>query len=202
MRTIYTLLASLVLCSGCGDVLCGEHIGDALIKEPSDTAQYSCHTSVTGIFQVNVNRGLSYFEMPHLESIGGSLLIQSSHDLENFDLNKLEYVKGDVRIKSNAALLDLNGLSNLSYIGGDLRIYGWDGEVLNRELSDISGLGRLESVAGDIEITNNPKLPACAAEALVEQLKYFPGIATIADNDNSATCGHEVAHAGDDLDND
>jgi hypothetical protein len=89
-------------------------------------------------------------------------------------------------------LPDLDGLGRLAYVGGSLMIRAGFGENapehVNAELASIEGLGNLESVAGDVQIENNPKLPTCAAEALVDRLVYFYGSVSIAGNDDTATC--------------
>jgi len=186
---IFTLVAVAALwCSACGIEPCGKHEGDATIRDSSDADKYACHTRITGDLSVNANEGLSGFEMPHLVAIDGDLRIIYNYVLKRFDLGSLVYVRGNVEIEGNSLLRDLNGLRSLSYIGGSLYIRSLHGERINGELADISGLGSVESIAGDIWIESNPKLPTCAAEALVEQLIYFLGTTTISGNDNTAVC--------------
>ena len=193
MRYFWCLILWPALVIGCTDIEpCGHYSGDVNFQEMFGTDTKSCYTSIGGGLTANINDGFTYFEMPYLKSIGSSLRIKYNNDLKSFDLRSLVYVKGKVEIEGNRILPDLDGLRSLSYIGGNLIIRAGYGpsepEYFNQELSDISGLSNVESVAGDIRIENNPRLPTCAAEALVERLKYFPGIATINGNDTSATC--------------
>jgi hypothetical protein len=187
---MYVLTA--LLSASCGNGPCGHYLGDVSFQEMFGTDTESCYTSIGGELTANITDGFTYFEMPYLRSIGGGLRIVYNYDLKSFDLRSLVYVKGKVEIEGNRILPDLGGLRSLSYIGGSLIIRAGYGpsepEYFNEELSDISGLSNVESIAGDIRIENNPKLPTCAAEALVERLVYFLGIATISGNDNSASC--------------
>jgi hypothetical protein len=84
-------------------------------------------------------------------------------------------------------LLNLDGFGRIESIGGNLEIV--EGiKFLNEELSDISGLRNLRVVRGDVIITNNPKLPTCAAEELLTRLEDLTGGSEIAGNDDSASC--------------
>ncbi len=193
MRYFWGLILWPALVIGCTDIEpCGHYSGDVNFQEMFGTDTESCYTSIGGGLTANINDGFTYFEMPYLVSIGSSLRIIYNNDLKSFDLRSLVYVKGKVEIEGNKILPDLDGLGSLSYIGGNLIIRAGYGpsepEYFNQELSDISGLSNVESVAGDIRIENNPRLPTCAAEDMIERLKYFPGIATINGNDTSATC--------------
>lgn len=188
MRFFVLATIATLWCAACGVEPCGTLEGDATIRNSSDAEQYACHTRITKDLSVNANEGLSNFEVPHLVAIDGDLRIIYNYVLKRFDLGSLVYVRGNVEIEGNSLLPDLNGLRNLSYIGGSLYIRSMHGERLNGELADIDGLGSVESIAGDIWIENNPKLPTCAAEALVEQLVYFLGTTMISGNDSSATC--------------
>lgn len=193
MRYFWGLILWPALVIGCTDIEpCGHYSGDVNFQEMFGTDTESCYTSIGGGLTANINDGFTYFEMPYLVSIGSSLRITYNNDLKSFDLRSLVYVKGKVEIEGNKILPDLDGLGSLSYIGGNLIIRAGYGpsepEYFNQELSDISGLSNVESVAGDIRIENNPRLPTCAAEDLIERLKYFPGIATIDGNDTNATC--------------
>jgi hypothetical protein len=192
VRSFVVFILTAVSCTCCGIEPCGEHDGDVVIRNSSDADKHTCYTSITGGLQVNANERLSSFQLPYLESIGSSLMLVYNYELKEFDLRSLVYVKEGMEIEGNHKLPDLDGLSSLAYIGGDLTIRaGWgasEPEYFNDELSDISGLGNVESIAGDIRIENNPRLPTCEAEALVARLKYFFGTATISGNDSNATC--------------
>ena len=189
MKYFWALILSTVLIAGCNDLEpCGEYSGDVRFQEVVGTDTDTCYTGVGGELRININDGLTEVEMPYVTWIGGGLTIIYNNDLVSLDLGSLVYIKGGVEIEGNRSLPSLDGLRSLKYIGGSLTIGCSHCEHLNGELADISGLDKLESVGGNIKIEGNPKLPTCAAEALVQRLKYFPGIATIDDNDTSTTC--------------
>ena len=192
MRPLVVFSLAALFCTACGVEPCGTHTGDVIIRDSSDADKHTCYTSITADLQVNANEGLTSFGLPHLKSIGGNLMLEYNYDLRGFDLGSLVYVKGDVQIEGNNILPDLDGLSSLSYIGGSLIIKAGNGpnepEYFNQELANIDGLNNVESIAGDVRIEHNPKLPTCAAEALVDRLIYFLGTATITGNDGGATC--------------
>jgi hypothetical protein len=179
----------MVLIVGCNEMEpCGEYSGDVSFQEIFGTDTETCYTGIGGELRININDGLTEVEMPYVTWLGGDLTIIYNNDLISLDLGSLVYIEGDVEIEGNRSLPSLDGLRSLKYIGGGLKIGCPHCEHLNDELSDISGLDKLESVGGNIKIEGNPKLPTCAAEALVQRLKYFPGIATINGNDTSASC--------------
>jgi hypothetical protein len=167
---------------------CGHYSGEVSFQEMFGTDTDTCYTSVGGDLTVNITDGFTNVEMPYVTWLGGNLRILCNYDLVSLDLGSLVYIKGEVEIEGNRSLPDLDGLGSLKYVGGDLKIGGQSCKHPNGELADIGGLERLESVGGNIKIEKNPKLPTCAAQALVERLKYFPGIATIDGNDTGATC--------------
>lgn len=187
MRVFWILVFSAALTSGCNGP-CGEYDGEVNFQEMFGTDTKNCYTGVEGDLTVNITDGFKRVSMPHLTWLGGDLRILCNYDLVHVDFGSLEYVEGRVEIQGNRLLPDLNGLKSLKYIGGSLTIGGQGCRYLNAELADISGLDRLESVGGDIRIEANPNLPTCAADALVQRLEYFPGIATIDGNDSGATC--------------
>jgi hypothetical protein len=188
MRLLAVIGLIMIANSGCGNEPCGHYPGDVRFQEMFGTNTESCYTSIGADLSVNITDGFTNFEMPYLKSIEGTLRIICNYDLKSFDLSSLVYVKGDVQIEGNKVLPDLDGLSGLSYIGGNLYIGGVHCKHANQELSDISGLSNVESVGADFTIRDNPKLPTCAAEGLLAQLKYFLGVASITGNDGSATC--------------
>jgi len=189
MKAFLGLLCLPILIScGAGNEQCGELDGDAVIQPTFGNNPESCHSSVSGDLKINMPEGLRTVQMPYVSSVGGDLMIICNYELVTLDLGALEYVTGDVEIEGNMSLTSLDGLRSLRFVGGSLSIHHSHCKHPNAELADISGLDRLESVGGDILIQDNPKLPNCAAEALVERLKFFPGVATIDGNDTGATC--------------
>ncbi len=189
METCISLLCLITFVHGCAENgSCGALAGNAVIQEMFGTDPDNCHTSIGGDLKFNVTDGLTDVDMPYVASVDGDLKIICNYDLIGFNLGSLEYVEGDVRVEGNKSLPNLDGLRSLKFIGGSLEIYQSGCKHPNGQLGDISGLDMLESVGGDIRIEGNPMLPTCAAEALVERLKYFPGIANLEGNDTTATC--------------
>lgn len=91
--------------------------------------------------------------------IGGDLTIVGSNNL--WIVEKLVYVRGDLRIYSEVPLPNMQELSNLTCIDGDLRIAG---------LASLEGLENLVRVGGDLKITDNPHLPILSLQAFVDRL--------------------------------
>lgn len=189
MKHFLVLIFSTMLIAGCNEMEpCGHYPGKVSFQEMFGTDTDTCYTSVGGDLKINITDGLTSVEMPYVTWLGGDLRIICNYDLVSLDLGSLVYIKGEVEIEGNRSLPNLDGLRSLKYVGGDLKIGGQNCKHPNGELADIGGLDRLESVGGNIKIEGNPRLPTCAADALVERLKYFPGIATIDGNDTGATC--------------
>ena len=69
-------------------------------------------------------------------------------------------------------LTDLDGLTALTTIGGDLKIWG------NDSLNDISGLVSLTTVTGDFEIRSNDVLCRSAVEELVSRVSVGGSVST------------------------
>ena len=189
MKFFWVLIFPAVLVVGCNEMApCGEYPGEVSFQEMFGTDTETCYTGIGGDLTVNITDGLTHVELPYVTWLGGDLRILCNYDLVGLELGALVYIEGEIEIEGNRSLPNLDGLRSLKYLGGSLTIGGQSCKHLNGELADISGLDKLESVGGNIKIEGNPKLADCAAEALVERLKYFPGIATINGNDTGATC--------------
>src|SRR5690606_1131249 len=82
-----------------------------------------------------------------------SLSISSNSQLTNLDgLSNLTQIGGYLYIVNNSQLTNLDGLSNLTQIGGYLYIQN------NAVLENLDGLSALESINGDLVIFNNAVL--------------------------------------------
>ena len=83
--------------------------------------------------------------------------------LTNLDsLSNLTAVGGDLYIGDNIALTNVDGLSNLSSVGGYLHIF------FNGALSSVVGLSSLTTVGESLSITDNPVLCQSSVDALVD----------------------------------
>lgn len=90
---------------------------------------------------------------PNCTQIGGNVSIQGA-DIANLNnLSLIESIGGDLIITSNDALVNLTGLNNLEWVGGAMRVQN------NPSLANIDGLENLAAVRGDFfYIANNPPL--------------------------------------------
>jgi len=82
------------------------------------------------------------------------------------DLDGLENLQstGTLDVMINPVLTNIDGLSGLQRVDGDLRIEG------NPELMELDGLKRLERVTGDLYIQGNPKVPSSEIDRLLERV--------------------------------
>jgi hypothetical protein len=118
--------------------------------------------SIGGNFEVN--HGGDFTEIHGMESlisVGGNFLIgwnsnaifHGNPQLSNLNgLENLSTVGGDLVIASSDSLNNLIGLENLNYIGGNLRIGG------HPALENLTGLDNLISIGGSLRIANNSLL--------------------------------------------
>jgi len=96
--------------------------------------------------------------LDNVTTLGGDILIYANNSLESLTgLGGLTSIEGNINIGywifvgviwwlGNPLLNDLSGLDNLTFIGGDLGIYG------NGRLKSITGLENLSSIEGDLNI--------------------------------------------------
>ncbi len=196
MKSIFTFffiefIAFSLTCCGEKET-CGVLEGSANITSSQDVSIFACYTEITGDLIVNEPRGLTSFDLSNLTSIGGDLAIVFNYKLTRFGLNGLESVGGNIEIQGNDLLANMDGLSRLNFVGGNVVIGGdkaiMDKNFGNVDLENIDGLSNLQTVGGNVTIENNPNLPTCAAEALVEQLVDFTGNVYISGNDDFVTC--------------
>jgi hypothetical protein len=82
------------------------------------------------------------------------------------DLDGLENLRstGTLEVSFNGVLVDIDGLSGLQRVDGDLYIDG------NPELTRVDGLMALEHVTGDLYIRENPKVPMSQIDALLSRV--------------------------------
>jgi len=109
--------------------------------------------SIGGQLSIHANYNLESLNgLNNLQTIAGSLLIRSNFEIVNLlGLENLSTVSGDLWIYNNA-IRKLDGLSNLTSIGGNFRL------VQNTELQDIQGIEELTLVGGNLEIFGNDSL--------------------------------------------
>jgi hypothetical protein len=101
------------------------------------------------------------------------------------DLGGLESVTrvGSVLwVEGNDSLGGLTGLESLTTIGGELWIFR------NASLTRLAGLESLTTILLGLSVVENPLLPTCEAEGLLDQLVDFTGTVEIRENDAAGTC--------------
>lgn len=154
---------------------------------------------------VQGNRALKSVAFPNLKSVGGFLHFVNNDVLETIgdfpaltsadsiylDSNpallgvgsfpKLASVNGDIYIGKNSKLESLPDFASLKTIEGNLWV------EFNNKLESIDGLDKVERVYGDVSIIENPKLPQCAADALLAGIT-IDGYTDTYGNDDAATC--------------
>jgi hypothetical protein len=101
---------------------------------------------------------LEQLSLPGLLRVTGTMHVEANHALGRLQLGTLKTIDGDLVIRDNAVLTNLDGLPLLSTVGGDLSIGGELSFHGNATLSSIGGLATLEQVGGDLVIGNNPQL--------------------------------------------
>jgi hypothetical protein len=154
--------------------------------------------TISGDLQIGPDEAIT---LPALTRINGSLIIQDNDALLSLSAPNLQSIGGDLFLSANNRMTDLQ-LPALENIGMNLRI------VQNKNIETINinaltqtalscsithnialavlQLDALTNVGFSLEITGNTNLPACAAEAIADNLSS--GSSSISDNDNSATC--------------
>jgi hypothetical protein len=94
---------------------------------------------------------------PNCSEIEGEVFIEGEDINSLIGIEALTAIHGSLRINyNNTILTTLNGLNNLTYIGGSLMIGG------NAGLSDISALGNVDYVGYFIIVSFNPYLNSLA----------------------------------------
>lgn len=120
--------------------------------------------------------------------------IDSADNFEDFEgLENLESLEGGVYIEDVPALTSLKGLDSLETVGNTFTLHGSGSDIPLKtlegleslrevehnsfqvyrldELRSVDELESLEKVDGELQITNNPKLPNCQAEAIADRVE-------------------------------
>jgi len=102
--------------------------------------------------------------VPHLREVKGYFKLLNLPNLTDLDgLENLQFT-GRLDLMLNPVLIDIDGLSSLRRVDGDLYIDG------NPELTGIDGLMALERVTGDLYIRGNPKVPTSQIDAFLSRV--------------------------------
>lgn len=136
---------------------------------------------VVGNVTIAGGANLVSFEMPTLVDVGGDIQVQSSALLA-FGPPALRAVGGNLEITNSSALASVYA-TLLEEVGGDLTLQN------NTGMAYLS-LPALTDLGGSLSIQNNQSLPACAAEAVRDQLqdRGYSGQVTLSGNTGSGSC--------------
>ena len=140
------------------------------INTQADLDTLSGYTAITGNLSI-VDTSLTSLEgLECLNHVGGNLYIDNNDSLTNLEgLNNLTSV-GGLYIRYNDSLTSLEGLNNLTSVGGSLYI------VFNDSLTSLEGLSRLCFIGQNFKIEENHELCTSSAEALRDQVLNCDGI--------------------------
>ncbi|HMJ70319.1 MAG TPA: FlgD immunoglobulin-like domain containing protein [Cyclobacteriaceae bacterium] len=144
-----------------------DSLGDVVLFSNPQLTDISVFESVSKLDHLNLRdmpsiTGLGDFS--NLQSIG-ALSIISNGSLNSLDaFSSLNTVEGDVYISNNPALTNLQGLHNISNVGGTISIN-------NQGLPDLTGLDGLVS-AGALDISYNDNLTTLHG---LESLQFVNG---------------------------
>ncbi len=133
------------------------------------------------ILDISNNENLKTLNFDNLLSVGspetGLFKISGNKSLKNldgfynfqritpaYDYNRYEYIPNELEISNNDSLLHLDGLRQLEYVGGHLRIFE------NSQLIDCCAIAKLvadpDAILGETQIKNNPSACSSVEEIL------------------------------------
>jgi hypothetical protein len=119
--------------------------------------------------------------------ITGDLRVERSSLTGLTGLETLVAVGGVVQIRSNSALVSVDGLGNLKSAGG-IAVES------NERLSSLAGLANLQTLGSDPVISYNQFLPACWAQTIAQQTSWT--CANCWGNDGTSPCHNGPPPAG------
>lgn len=191
--SILTILLSFTMSSQVynGDLFFDMHsdVDSFLTANPNVT---EINGSVT--IQTDANGGSinSFYGLQNITKITGSFKINQYSPLVSTlnGLNNLTYIGGSIYIE-NTWMNDISGLQNLTYVGGNVVISG-------NNISDFSPLNNLLHVGYSLKLTSKPQY-CCSNSNLLLKLTNIPydlifsiGIANLNGLSNIATVGRDV----------
>lgn len=114
---------------------------------------------------------------PGCSSIAGNVTIgQASADITNLNgLSQLSSIGGNLYIFGCNGLANFSGLHNLTSVGGNLDVISNDG------LSSMAGLNNLSALGGHITVSNNDGIASLAG---LEKIEKVPGFVQVSYNES------------------
>ena len=139
--------------SSTGDIVAGYSTTVGGVSEPIGQWEIIDSNSAVecpqGSYTLNTQAQVDDFPQ-NCKSVLDDISVRDSSDIINLDgLANLSSVGGFLNIYDNAALTNLEGLSNINSVGGYMAI------SKNKRLENLGGLAKLTSVGGDLSIRNN-----------------------------------------------
>ena len=152
-------------------------------------------TSIGNNLEIRSNQYLlNCSGLENVTSIGGGLYLFYNYNFSSFDgLEKLNSIGEGLEfgayifgiLLNNPALESLTGLSDLTSIGGPIKILGCD------ILTSLSGIDFINpGTITNLTIASNPQLSSCAVQSICEYLVSPNG--TISIHDNAPGCGDQA----------
>ncbi|KAA2217175.1 T9SS type B sorting domain-containing protein [Maribacter flavus] len=145
--------------------------GDVNLFYQQDVVDFVTNYPTCDIINGNLFIGSEVTDISALTSITrveGSLEIESSKitDISNFD--DLIYIGGDLILRNNRELANIDGLNNLEIVGGNFSVY-----INQMGLISISGFGMLQNVNGSFSISHSPTLQSISGFENLETVGHF-----------------------------
>ncbi len=112
---------------------------------------------------------------PDCTEILGSVTMNNTLIVNLNGLSQITAISGDLDLNTNTYLSDISGLSNLTSIGGDLDL------SYNTNLENLEGLESLDSIGQDLIITFNTNLSSLTG---MDNLTFIGNSISIEDNSN------------------
>jgi len=152
-----------------------------IIESTSDLSPLGCLARVGGDLEIDAASVSSLEGLGSLEAVGGKVtfrglpLLASLRELGA--LNEIAWLE----IDRDSALVDLQGLDDVTLIQSDITLSNNDG------LRSLRGLEGLTRVGGNVVIMDNPVLPTCETDRLIAGIS-IGGFAAISGNDDQGRC--------------
>lgn len=122
---------------------------------------------IGGSLEVVIDSELADFSgMENLKSIGNNIRVDSG--LKSLDgLQNVSYIGGsvfigNVNVKTIPSLVSVSALGGVGKLNGHLKIFG-------AGITSLEGFSQLTDIKGDLLIIGNPLLPTCSAKSLADK---------------------------------
>lgn len=125
--------------------------------------------------------------LSQVTAIEGALFISLPNLIELNGLNNVQYVGGDLELSDMILMSNLDPLESLSAVGGSVAIH------FNASLGNVNGLYSLESVGQNLAIQNNSALSTCCGVLPVIEENGVVGEVILELNSDGCNSEEEIA---------